>query len=618
MGLFDFWKYSGREAAELADLTQKLAARTAADFFEGLADLASGVISTPLVSGTTSQRATIPEGWYEVDPRDMGFTESEIGYNNYIKVNSPTLGDVDGTVQVKVFRSHDGGFSISWAATNNPIDVVDFFTLNSGETGPLMDKALTKIAQYAQSIGVAGADVLVTGYSLGGAYTVNMAQNQKTLAGGYFDQATYVSHNGPLVDDSIENLMSYGTENDIVYRAIGQFDTVQGALDAAGPLLEGSDFNFDSSIDNVIVFDGAFASPLFPFAPFSILNIAGGWYNHITSIFSDAVQRIGDSAFYELTNRDTAMVVSALGADLRSTTWVIDKVSLASTDHFGKSAHIVGTLFGDKLHDGAANDFMSGMAGDDLIRVTDGMDMIDGGEGRDTLRLMGDAKDWDVYRLSDGTLAFASDHGLKLATSIERVEFEGLTIGRDSLINDSYLVKGHELYAEGSWFERWFKSDKAYAHATEGSDGADVLSGQVVFGRDGADRITGTASDDLLSGDAGKDILRGGAGDDRMYGGAQNDVLISDGGDDILNGGHGTDVFAFVPQASGHVVVEDFNRAMGETDRLFFAGHASTVEQLHTAATQTDAGVTLALGDLTIELQDATLDMLTADTVSFA
>lgn len=617
MGLFDFGRFTGREAAEIADLTHKLASRTGADALEGAADLLSDAISTPFTSGTSDPRAIIPDGWREVDPRSMGFTEDDIGYNNYIKVDSPTLGDLDGTVQVKVFQSDDGQLAISWAATNNPVDVVDFTTLNSGETGALMDSALTKIALYAEDQGVAGQDVLITGYSLGGAYTVNMAQNQDWLAGGYFDGAIYANHNGPLADDSIDNLLVYGTENDIVYRAAGDFDSIGDALEAAGPLLEGSDFNFEGSIDNVIVFDGAFSSPLFPFGPFSILNIAGGWYNHLTGVFTDAVQRIGDSEFYDLTNRDSAVVVSALGADKRWNTWVEDKATKASSDHFGKSAFLIGTHFNDRLRDGDANDLIDGMGGNDLIRVSTGMDMIHGGDGTDTLRLRGDAEDWDVYKLAEGTLAFVGEDGLKIATDIEKVQFEGLAIGDDSTFNEQYLVKGHELYYDGSWFSRLFHSDIGYSRATEGTDVDDTLSGHIVFGRDGADTITGTWRDDVLSGDAGEDILSGGGGDDALYGGSQADVLISDGGNDLLNGGHGTDTFVFTEQSSGHVTVQDFGRAMGESDVLLFTDWADNVQDVQNAATQISDGVLLHFDGLTVTLEDATLDQLDADTLAF-
>lgn len=620
MGMFDFWKYSGAEAAEVIDVTHQLASRTAADPFSAFdfGTIAQSVVSTPEASGTTDPRGGIPDGWREIDPTEMGFTADEIGYNDYIKVDSPVIGDVDGTVQFKVFVSDAGQLSVSWAATNNPLDVIDFTKLNTGEVGALMDDALTKVASYAQSLGMTADDVLVTGYSLGGAYTSIMAENQGWLADGFFDQATYVSHNGPIVAEGVDNIVYYGHENDIVHRAAGDFDTIQEALSAAGPLLEGSDFNFEASIDNVIVFDGAYASPLFPFGPFSILNLPGAWYGHLTGVFTDAVQRIGQSTYYDLTNRDSAMVISALGEDLRTNTWVEDKKTLASSDHFGKSAFLVGTNYDDLLRDGKANDFVDGMQGNDLVRLSSGYDVVDGGEGNDTVRLKGYANEWRAFQLSDGSVAFHSNNGngLKIVENTEAVEFEGLAIGDESTFNKRYFINDDELRFDGNWWDRLWNSDKGYDWAHKGTDGDDVIQGQTVFAMDGDDNVTGTAGDDLLVGGFGEDVLNGGDGNDQLYGGAHDDLLLAGDGYDILNGGHGTDTFHFRADDSGHKVIEDFNQALGEVD-LLRIDQFDSLEDLKAAATQHDDSVRIIHDDLRIDIAGITIDDLTAQNTVF-
>jgi Ca2+-binding RTX toxin-like protein len=69
-------------------------------------------------------------------------------------------------------------------------------------------------------------------------------------------------------------------------------------------------------------------------------------------------------------------------------------------------------------------------------------------------------------------------------------------------------------------------------------------------GTPGNDKLTGTASADLLEGGAGQDrllgrggddILTGGEGRDRLFGGAGNDLLDGGAGNDILRGGPGDD-----------------------------------------------------------------------------
>ncbi len=88
------------------------------------------------------------------------------------------------------------------------------------------------------------------------------------------------------------------------------------------------------------------------------------------------------------------------------------------------------------------------------------------------------------------------------------------------------------------------------------SDGSDKLTNieviafgdrdvNVVVGTDGnqlgANRLEGTAGDDIVIGLAGNDNLFGFAGDDALYGGAGADRLAGDVGDDYLDGGDGDD-----------------------------------------------------------------------------
>jgi serralysin len=58
----------------------------------------------------------------------------------------------------------------------------------------------------------------------------------------------------------------------------------------------------------------------------------------------------------------------------------------------------------------------------------------------------------------------------------------------------------------------------------------------------GGDVLFGTEDKDEISGLAGDDYIRGGAGDDRLSGNEGNDALLGNDGDDVLNGGAGTDV----------------------------------------------------------------------------
>lgn len=79
---------------------------------------------------------------------------------------------------------------------------------------------------------------------------------------------------------------------------------------------------------------------------------------------------------------------------------------------------------------------------------------------------------------------------------------------------------------------------------------ADGAWNQVVFARDGGDRVDGGGAsdrlhggdgDDLLRGAGGADLIEGGGGDDRIAGGIGGDGLVGGTGDDDLAGGIGDD-----------------------------------------------------------------------------
>ena len=57
--------------------------------------------------------------------------------------------------------------------------------------------------------------------------------------------------------------------------------------------------------------------------------------------------------------------------------------------------------------------------------------------------------------------------------------------------------------------------------------------------------ITGSGTNDLLTGSAADDLILGNDGNDTIDGGAGDDVLFGQGGADRLTGGTGADIFVF-------------------------------------------------------------------------
>jgi Ca2+-binding RTX toxin-like protein len=255
----------------------------------------------------------------------------------------------------------------------------------------------------------------------------------------------------------------------------------------------------------------------------------------------------------------------------------------------------------------AGDDTISGGGGNDLIQIGLGNATVDGGTGSDTLTFLGDdigVPTGVTFNLSlQGTLQ-ATSFGNVYATNFENLSG---TIFADNLGGDGnanvlagdrgndYLVGGagdDTLYGDGQ--VNVDTHDLGYSGpivtvadvATSdpaATDGNDVLEGGVgddgiyggggidtasyahasgsveVFlsnsgngGSDGADgfdnlfsieNITGSAYDDILSGNNSDNVLDGGAGNDLIYARGGNDTMIGGAGDDFLRGYDGNDIF---------------------------------------------------------------------------
>ncbi|MDR2564682.1 MAG: S8 family serine peptidase [Bifidobacteriaceae bacterium] len=78
-----------------------------------------------------------------------------------------------------------------------------------------------------------------------------------------------------------------------------------------------------------------------------------------------------------------------------------------------------------------------------------------------------------------------------------------------------------------------------------GGDGGDTIYGEDgddrVFGGESGDTVWGGPGDDMLDGEDGADTLRGGNGEDRLVGGPGADTAWGDDGQDLIVGGEGAD-----------------------------------------------------------------------------
>lgn len=582
MAMFDYKNHSSEASSELLVTTHKLAAYASLSGAMGIEPTRDIIqaLTDQLPDGSYPNEidTDLPEGWRELTPAELGLPESAVDASGHYVIESPITGTLPTGPQAKILGEFDEQgqltrVSLTFTGTNSPVDILDYLQLNAGTITPNLEPLLVVLKNYTQANGLAPKDVLITGYSLGGGMTNIMAQSRETLADGFFAEANYIGHASPLIYDDPEVVFNYGYENDAVHRVAGSSDSLLEALQEQGPLLSHPNTAYQSSTDNIVLFNDMYGSPLWPLPTFSLLNIPVSWYAHVDGIISDATQRIADSPFYEYTHRDSVVIVSSLSSLSRSTVWVEDKQT-SSSNHFGQPAFLIGTENGDKIRDGEGSDYIYAGAGDDLIRLSTGADRVDGGSGTNTLRLEGNGQDWDIYQLSDGTLFFNSKQelGLKQVENVSYVEFEGLaSASGTSLINQRYSVGEEKLADERFSPFGWFKRDLGYGEHIEGDTGDNELMGAVVFGGAGSDTLTALESGSLLHGGEGSDTLIGGSGNDQLYGGEGNDSLIVNGGNDVLYGGVGDDLFMFDKGYKGSAVIKDFNQHAGDQDWLVFA-----------------------------------------------
>jgi len=142
-----------------------------------------------------------------------------------------------------------------------------------------------------------------------------------------------------------------------------------------------------------------------------------------------------------------------------------------------------------------------------------------------------------------------------------------------------------------------------------------------IWGKDGDDRLIGTADDDvicgmggddIIEGGGGDDIIRAGAGDDTIFGGSGNDyiqgetgndTIRGDTGDDLILGGEGSDILYGGP---GYDILGGGNSIIRQEPG----------DQLHYASSPTPAAYT-ELTSEEIELIDTAVEVCEDATSSY-
>lgn len=148
--------------------------------------------------------------------------------------------------------------------------------------------------------------------------------------------------------------------------------------------------------------------------------------------------------------------------------------------------------------------------------------------------------------------------------------------------------------ADGSFVKVFAANNRIYGHGlplpTVATPGADKIGGtaqdEIILAREEADVVKAGHGDDLIDGGVGPDVIEAGPGDD---------TIVPGGGDDVLTGGGGADVFVFRPKG-GKDQILDFE-AVDRIDVSAF--HYRGTGDVVSAAQQVGKDVVITLADQT-------------------
>ncbi|MEL0590623.1 MAG: calcium-binding protein [Planktothrix rubescens PR222] len=162
------------------------------------------------------------------------------------------------------------------------------------------------------------------------------------------------------------------------------------------------------------------------------------------------------------------------------------------------------------------------------------------------------------------TLTVTNDNGLSLLIGDNTSESITLSPGQLTNFPGGLLALGGNDTVIGS----------ADGELIFGNEGQDSISGgagnDTLFGSKDNDQLDGGTGNDSIPANLGDDVIRSGDGNDTLLGGKGNDQLFGDAGDDFLSGdrdidtltgGQGSDTFA-LSTGSGLDIITDFENTI--------------------------------------------------------
>jgi Ca2+-binding RTX toxin-like protein len=557
---------------------------------------------TALIGGTDSQ-GVIPGIPWNPDSekaaldavQKAGWTPisaGQLGYDGKVDARGTFFGEKAGytTAQVEVLGKYDAGghltsIGIAFRGTSGPReseisdsigDVINDLLAALGPkdyaknyAGEAFGSLLSDVAAFANANGLTGKDVLVSGHSLGGLAVNSLADLSTDHFSGFYKDASYIAYASPT-QSSTDKVLNIGYENDPVFRAL---DGSSLTLSSVGV----HDAHQDSATNNIVSFNDHYASTAWNILPFSIANIPT-WISHLPTGYGDGMTRVLESKFYDLTSKDSTIIVANLSDPARSNTWVQDLNRNAET-HKG-STFIIGTDAADLIQGGSGNDYLEGRDGNDIFREGGGYNILLGGKGSNTLDVQQSVKSFDFANDGAGTLYVRDANG-------------GISITRDI---------GTLTSKEPGFMWGLFKDDVTHSVTNNG-----LLAGTSLTQY--ASSVKGDAGDNSLKAHLGGDWLFGLDGNDHLSGSTGNDVFVGGAGNDLMESGGGSNTFLF-SGAFGNDKVIGFQ----SSDKLVFLGVEGVGQSYdyREHATAVGSDTVLTFGGDTVTLVGVGLDHLSS------
>ncbi|WP_321336316.1 DUF5801 repeats-in-toxin domain-containing protein [Breoghania sp.] len=201
----------------------------------------------------------------------------------------------------------------------------------------------------------------------------------------------------------------------------------------------------------------------------------------------------------------------------------------------------------DTLIGGVGDDMLYGDGGNDVLSGGRGVNTLDGGAGTDTADYSNEASGAYI-RLDAGWKTDLSNKAMGWVPLNDAIAAG--TVEHDKLVNIENIT------------------GTAYNDLITGNSGDNVIKGG-----DGNDRLGGLGGNDTVLGGEGDDKLFGDGGNDTLEGGEGNDTLTGGTGFNVLDGGDGVDKVDYSGEGEGIYVRLDqgwgtdlSNKALGWTD----------------------------------------------------